>query len=265
MVKLFVDGKEVKFELTKFPDGTSQVWKLEDNLYEYDQFSGDPEILWMFESEAEIMHVVQLAHLVDKLTKCESVTLKVPYLPYGRQDKDISNTTSFALHSFSSILYHTNICRVETFDAHSNVQTNTYIDSEPATAFHKAIFAHDVVCFPDKGALARYSNSFKNVPMIYCEKVRNQLTGEITGLQVVNPENIDLDGVDILIVDDICDGGMTFIKVAEALKPFTPHAIDLAVSHGLFSKGKDVLYDAGINMIYTTNSLLRNPEGFKVC
>lgn len=32
MIKLFVDGEEVKFETTIFPDGTSQVWKLNDKL-----------------------------------------------------------------------------------------------------------------------------------------------------------------------------------------------------------------------------------------
>ena len=48
----------------------------------------------------------------------------------------------------------------------------------------------------------------------------------------INPADVK-----ILIVDDICDGGMTFIKVAEVLKNFGTKQIDLAVSHGLFSKG----------------------------
>lgn len=51
----------------------------------------------------------------------------------------------------------------------------------------------------------------------------------------------------------------------EAVKQYKPAIVDLAVSHGIFSKGKGCLYNAGISNIYTTNSLLRNPEGFKVC
>ena len=39
---------------------------------------------------------------------------------------------------------------------------------------------------------------------------------------------------------------------------------DLTVSHGIFSKGKDILYDAGYNNIYTTNSLLSNTEEFRI-
>lgn len=259
-----VNDTSIEFTTTIFPDGTSQVWKIKDFPADYDEKYDEVKILWQFENEAELFHVCQLASLLKREYNLESQTLVVPYLPYGRQDKDVSNSTSFALHTFTDILYHANICRVETFDAHSNVQTGTYIESTAPTAFHQAIFKHDVVCFPDKGALTRYAKSFEGVPMIYCEKIRNQLTGEITGLEVKNPSSVDLNGLDILIIDDICDGGMTFIKVAEALQASTPHTIDLAVSHGIFSKGKQCLYDAGINFIYTTNSLIRNEDGYKL-
>lgn len=259
-----VNGHPIEFTTTIFPDGTSQVWKIKDFPADFDEAHDEVKILWQFENEAELFHVCQLANLLEKEYKLQDHTLVVPYLPYGRQDKEVSNSSSFALHTFTHILYYSNICRVETFDAHSNVDTSTHIESTPPTAFHQAIFKHDVVCFPDKGALTRYAKSFEGVPMIYCEKIRNQLTGEITGLQVQNPSGVDLNGSDILIVDDICDGGMTFIKVAEALQASTPHTIDLAVSHGLFSKGKQCLYDAGINMVYTTNSLIKNADGYKL-
>lgn len=262
MVKLLVNEQEVKFETTIFPDGTSQVWKMEGA--DIDERYDDVTILWLFENEGEIMQVCQLASLLEKTYGIESHTLRVPYLPYARQDKHVDNNLSFALHTFTNILYNANICRVETFDAHSKVETNTYIESESAKKFHQSVFNHDIVCFPDKGALFRYEGNFSNIPNIYCEKVRDQLTGNILGLKVCNPANLDLTDKTIMIVDDICDGGMTFIKVAEALKELKPKQVDLTVSHGLFSKGKQVLHDAGITNIYTTNSLLRNPEGFKV-
>lgn len=258
MVKLLVDGQERKFTTTVFPDGTSQVWKLDLELEEGD----DIEILWLFENEAELFHVCQLAHLLE-VDYDYSPTLIVPYLPYGRQDKSVANDASFALNTFKDVLYHRGICRIETFDAHS--ETDMVISTSPAK-FHKAIFNHDVVCFPDKGAAVRYgtADGFGNSPVIFCEKVRNQQTGEITGLKVNGATPDLLFNKRVLIVDDICDGGMTFIKVAEALKTFNPLQVDLAVSHGLFSKGEQVLKDAGITNIFTTNSLLRNPEGFKV-
>lgn len=261
MIKLLVNGQEVKFETTVFPDNTSQVWKVGKHLYEDD----DIKIHWMFENEAEIFHVCQLAQLTQQMSGQEDSTLVAPYLPYARQDKPMSNAASFALDTFTYMLYHANICRIETYDRHSNTETNVYIESQHPTEFHKAIFKHDVVCFPDKGAALRYGAlpHTWNAPIIFCEKIREQETGNILGLKIIG--DADLTGKSVLIVDDICDGGMTFIKVAEALQQYKPKQIDLAVSHGLFSKGKQCLHDAGITEIFTTNSLLRNKEGYKVC
>jgi ribose-phosphate pyrophosphokinase len=265
MVKLLINEQEVKFETTVFPDGTSQVWKLQDDI-DFDEYADTPVILWLFENESELMQVLQLAHLVQVHLDTPDCTLRVPYLPYGRQDKQVDNKLSFALQTFKDVLYHANITRIETFDAHSKSDM-VYEDSVMPTVhdFHDSIFnqdKHDVICFPDAGAASRYKKGFYGLPVVYCEKIRDQLTGNILGLKAVG--ETDVTGQRVLIVDDICDGGMTFIKVAEALKPFNPKQVDLAVSHGLFSKGRQVLHDAGITDIYTTNSLLRNPEGFKV-
>ncbi len=260
MIKLFIDKVEHEFTTTIFPDGTSQVWKIKD-IPDWTHLSL-VEIVWIFENEAELIHVCQLARLVNEEVTDVGVII-APYLPYARQDKSVANGQSFALETMKRILNGAGIHRIITFDAHS--KSNNVVSLSPVE-FHKSIFNHDVVCFPDKGAAERYGNAdaFGNAPIIHCEKIRNQATGEITGLKVVGATPDLLTDKRVLIVDDICDGGMTFIKVSEALQSFQPRLVDLAVSHGIFSKGKHVLHAAGIKNIFTTNSLLRNPEGFKV-
>jgi ribose-phosphate pyrophosphokinase len=60
-----------------------------------------------------------------------------------------------------------------------------------------------------------------------------------------------------VIIDDICDGGRTFVELAKAMKESRPTAkIYLIVTHGIFSAGFDTLnqYFEGI---YTTNSVKR--------
>ena len=51
-----------------------------------------------------------------------------------------------------------------------------------------------------------------------------------------------------MIVDDICDGGQTFIELAKALEKQGAHQIFLYVTHGIFSKGLDTLkvYFSGV-------------------
>jgi ribose-phosphate pyrophosphokinase len=69
----------------------------------------------------------------------------------------------------------------------------------------------------------------------------------------------------VLIVDDICDGGATFIRAARALRAIEPDVeVGLCVTHGIFSKGRQHLLDNGIDKIYTTNSLLKNDGNYEV-
>jgi len=261
MIKLISDGTEVPFTTTIFPDGTSQVWKLDESKFDS---AAENYILWLFENEGELIHVCQLAQLCYEVLD-SSIDLVCPYLPYGRQDKDVANDKSFALITFKEILYNAGITRIESFDPHSKTDMIYPMTNATPAEFHRSLITkneYDLLCFPDKGAAERYMRA-SSKPSIYAEKNRDQLTGIITGLNIIT-NGQEVTGRKILIVDDICDGGMTFIKVAEALQMFKPGQIDLAVSHGLFSKGKQVLHDAGIKEIFTTNSLLRNPDGYKV-
>ena len=76
------------------------------------------------------------------------------------------------------------------------------------------------------------------MPVTFCEKERDVSTGWITGFKLESPEIVV--GKDILITDDICDGGMTFLKCAEALKEAGANSVSLYVTHGIFSKGLDI-------------------------
>jgi ribose-phosphate pyrophosphokinase len=61
---------------------------------------------------------------------------------------------------------------------------------------------------------------------------------------------------DLFIVDDICDGGGTFINIARIIKENEQFKgrIYLIVTHGIFSRGFEDLGEY-FNGIYTTNSI----------
>jgi ribose-phosphate pyrophosphokinase len=54
-------------------------------------------------------------------------------------------------------------------------------------------------------------------------------------------------------VDDICDGGRTFIEISKALDGYQGE-LYLFVTHGIFSKGFEELFKH-FTKIYTTNSI----------
>jgi len=83
-------------------------------------------------------------------------------------------------------------------------------------------------------------------------KVRDIVSGNIVKTQL--PKLFLSDIEQIIIIDDICDGGRTFIELAKVIKEQTNIPIYLIVTHGIFSAG---LYELSkhIDGIFCTNSI----------
>jgi len=110
-----------------------------------------------------------------------------------------------------------------------------------------------VLISPDGGALKKIykvAEYLGGVEVIECSKKRDVKTGQLSGFRVYED---DLKGKHCMIVDDICDGGGTFLGLAEELRAKNAGALSLAVSHGIFSKGVEVLTDQ-FDYVFTTNS-----------
>jgi ribose-phosphate pyrophosphokinase len=234
--------------VTLFPDNTSQVWKINPEF----QCSQIVDIDWHFSHEGEFLHLAQLKNLLDYYGVEANLVLK--YLPYGRQDKEVSNDTTFALRTFARLLNSLNFTSVMITDPHSNVALNLIRNSSawyPEKTLHKLVsmLDCDVLCYPDKGAREKYSKIYPWVA-VYGEKVRDQSTGHILSYSL-NKEHWDVLDKKVLIVDDICDGGMTFVLLAKELFSQGATQVDLFVTHGIFSKGLKPLKEAGINRIFT--------------
>lgn len=252
-----VNGHQIN--VTTFPDGTSQVWKLSDELIDSVKDHGI-NFTWYFENEAEFMHLLQAQYLLINLIERESegraypeTTLTLPYMPYARQDKEVTNESCFALRMMLEMFEHAKC--ITTFDVHNpNIfegKDFEFVNLMPYSAIQTVINQNniDLIVYPDKGAANRYNADIFGLPFIALDKVRDQSTGAITGLSIKEEDKGK--GSRILVVDDICDGGRTFIEAAKLLEGEK----FLYVSHGIFSKGLDCLYDAGYTAIYTVNDL----------
>lgn len=236
----------VKIEPTIFPDKTSQVWKIEESA-----FKPLNSIIWYFENESEVMHLCQLKFLLD--TKGLPANLYLPYLPYGRQDKKISNESTFALRVFADIIKSLQFEEISVLDAHSELfleltgAENVYPLVEIETAIDA--FKPDVIGYPDRGAARRYNYKIY-MDQVIGEKSRDPLTGRIDYDGVHVEHGVDIKNKRVLTVDDLCDGGMTFILFTKLLKERGVGEVGLYTTHGIYSKGLDVLREAGITRIF---------------
>lgn len=86
---ILLNGKPL--DVTVFPDNTSQVWKLSDWLLKETNWF---HITWEYTQEGDFLRIAQLKDLLDSYGHRSA--LRIKYLPYGRQDKEIS--TLLPLH-----------------------------------------------------------------------------------------------------------------------------------------------------------------------
>jgi ribose-phosphate pyrophosphokinase len=198
---------------------------------------------------------------VDALKRIDAKlsNLVIPYFPAARQDRVMVKGEPLSVKVYADIINTLGFEKVFVLDAHSEV-TPALLNNCEAVSNHKFIqqviekIGSDVLLIsPDGGALKKIykvSEFLGGVEVVECSKSRNVKTGKLTGFKVYAD---DLEGRDCLIVDDICDGGGTFIGLAEELKNKNAGKLYLAVTHGIFNKGFDEL-KSGFTHIFTTNS-----------
>lgn len=197
---------------------------------------------------------------VDALRRMDVkiIDLFIPYFPAARQDRVMIPGEPLSVKVYADIINGLQLNKVFVFDAHSEVTPALLNNS---TVIPNYTFIREVLnrigenvklISPDGGALKKIykvSEFLGGVEVVECSKSRDVKTGKLSGFKVYND---DLQGIDCLIVDDICDGGGTFVGLAEELKKKNAGKLYLAVSHGIFNKGFEVLncFDG----IFTTNS-----------
>lgn len=197
---------------------------------------------------------------VDALRRMDVkiIDLFIPYFPAARQDRVMIPGEPLSVKVYADIINAMQLNKVFVFDAHSEVTPALLNNSTviPNYTFIKEVLnrigGNVKLISPDGGALKKIykvSEFLGGVEVVECSKSRDVKTGKLSGFKVYND---DLQGMDCLIVDDICDGGGTFVGLAEELKKKNAGKLYLAVSHGIFNKGFEVLncFDG----IFTTNS-----------
>lgn len=227
------------------------------------------EITARLHGSVEIMELLLLTDAVRRMSAGARIRLVCPYFPYARQDRVCAPGEALSLRVVADLINAQGYESVEVWDAHSDV-TGAVLNrmvSVPALHFVRRLdllarAEKPILVAPDAGALKKVSSIAKAIgtQWVRADKSRDPKTGDITGTVVYSDH---VGPRDFLIIDDICDGGRTFIALAEALRPLTDGRVYLYVTHGIFSAGYDALTTA-IDGIYTANSFRTSGENPKV-
>lgn len=243
-----------------FPDGTLHPI-FDPKLYDDNMTH---HIDWFYENDAELFTIICLKGWCDDNHPDAPVSLFMPYCPHARMDRVKEEIDVFTLKYFCKAINSLNFAEVMIIDPHSNVAPallDRVFTIRPVQTIKKAIQESntEVLFFPDEGASKRYTGAF-NMPSTFGVKQRNWTTGKIESLILMNPEMVS--GKRVLIVDDICSYGGTFVRAAKALREAEAVSVDLYVTHcesNILKGGIYTEHPSPINHIYTTDTLLEKP------
>jgi ribose-phosphate pyrophosphokinase len=193
----------------------------------------------------------------------EDLYLTLPYFPGARQDRRMVEGEPFTIKVYADLINSMMLDEVVILDPHSDVTgalvnnvtilSNVEFVRQALADIEGEVDEHfTTIVSPDAGAAKKVIKLAQELgieQVVKCDKDRDVKNGNIKSFNVY-AESIK---GPCLIVDDICDGGGTFIGLAKALKEKGASKVYLAVTHGIFSKGfKELNQD--LDGIYTTDS-----------
>jgi ribose-phosphate pyrophosphokinase len=265
---------DIKFKISRFPDGQQTVDIESSAMY----INGLNVKIYSRMNSFRDIELIIAANQALREMAVGSVTLYVPYFLGARSDRKFQQGgTNYLKQVICPIINSQKFDAVIVLDPHSDVLEaclNNYEKIDNHTIVKYSLTDIDnrdgaqdriVLVSPDAGAYKKIFDVAKEFGIdniITANKVRDLKTGKILRTEVPTlDQHKDLKYV---IVDDICDGGRTFVELAKAIKGSRPTAkVYLIVTHGIFSSGFSEL-DKYFTKIFTTNSYREITKGKEV-
>lgn len=236
--------------ITIFPDSQPHI-----NIPGIEE-GDDLKVICSVTDTSKLLQLLETANALDNLFAKKKI-LVIPYLMAARYDRLMLHGDSIDLKVVAGLVNMCGFEKVYLYDVHSEVSLLLIKNAIGITNENlvKAYAMPDAVLIcPDAGASKKVGKYFgwnSNIKdIVYCSKNRDLATGKLT-LEILQPE--ECRNRNCVIIDDICDGGGTFLAIAEKIQP--AH-LTLIVTHGIFSKGFDTLHKY-FQQIIVSNSLYK--------
>lgn len=232
---------DLLIDILKFSDGTLRV---KVNNVSDITFTGTLHIKAYAESLDDVMVIAQIKDIVERISQHPLTYILTVTSPiYSRYDRVMldDSSDSFSAKVFANFINSVGFDIVSLVDCHSSVlinHINNCFDIEQSNCLDSVLSYYKVnnqyyTIAPDKGAVKK-----NPVADIVFNKVRDLPTGKILGMEIVsNTYPVEQERDSFIVVDDLCEGGGTFLGVAQG---FVSHYsrdtnLSLYITHGLLT------------------------------
>lgn len=241
-------------ETRKFPDGERYIRIKEDVEKEVViiQSTGYPQ-------DENILELLFLIKNIKNLG-AEEIKVVIPYFGYGRQEKRFKKGECISAASVAELLEASGASEIICINLHDSQICNFFnipvqeLSAMPLIAYHlKEILETPLIVAPDKGAFY-HGQEIANIlgcPCDYLEKIR--LSPDKVDTKV---KNLDVEGGQAVIIDDIISTGGTIVNAAEILRQNGAESVTVSCVHPVLVEDALLkIFNSGVDDVIATNTL----------
>ncbi|REG90668.1 ribose-phosphate pyrophosphokinase [Algoriphagus antarcticus] len=217
-------------------------------------------------------NLLELCLMIDaaKRASAYKVCAVIPYFGYARQDRKDRPRVSIAAKAIANMITSAGADRIMTCDLHAG-QIQGFFDIPLDHLNGSAIFVpylnslrlpDMIFAAPDVGGVARarsYAKHFE-VEMVVCDKYRKR-ANEIASMQVIG----DVEGKDVILVDDLVDTAGTLCKAAEMVMEKGANSVRAVATHGVLSgKAYENIENSALEELVITDTITPKQQSSKI-
>ena len=188
-------------------------------------------------------NIMELLLMIDaaKRASAHYIAAVIPYFVWARQDRKDKPRVSIGAKLMADLLSTAGVTRVITMDLHAD-QIQGFFNVPVDHLYASMVFidylrqtsdlSRTVIATPDVGGAKRANSyaKFLGVPMVICHKSRAK-ANEVAEMTIIG----DVEGKDVILVDDIVDTAGTICKAADLMMANGARSVRAAASHAVLS------------------------------
>ncbi|AFV23821.1 ribose-phosphate pyrophosphokinase [Methanolobus psychrophilus R15] len=235
-------------DFTRFPDGELYTRILDEDVDE----------VTIIQSIITDSDFVALLQLIDACEDSPVINVVIPYMGYARQDRKFKTGEPISARAIARTI---NADRVFTVNVHKTSVLDYFnadafdLDASQLIGYHiRSMGLKDALLVsPDAGAMEFVERTAKEIgyDCDYLEKTR--ISGDTV---TIKTKSIDVQGRDIVLLDDMIATGGTMVESIKLLKGQGAKDVYLACVHPVLARNAVMrLYNAGVRDIISTDTI----------
>ncbi|MBU1487285.1 ribose-phosphate pyrophosphokinase [bacterium] len=254
-----------KAEVISFSDGETRV-SIDENVRGKDVFVVQPT------SPPVNQSLMELLIMIDALRRASSasITAVIPYYGYARQDRKVAPRVPISAKLVANLITTSGVDRILTVDLHAGqIQgffdipvDNLFAASVIMDHFKEKALADLCIVSPDAGGVERARATAKRLGAQIAIIDKRRTDPNMAWIMNVVGE---VEGKNLIIIDDMIDTAGTLVKAAEALLAKGAKSIYASATHPVFSgEAINRIENSSLKEVVVTNTICLKKESKKI-